>query len=123
MTGVAVNIAVNFSWQGASGRWHEFGVAREMANWARAGGVYLFVKPGDYPNMEAGGPVCLFAAMTDSFAESLARHELWQAAHTLGAREVHLMLIEDPVRRERVLKDILQAHTPILNRQSLRRVA
>jgi hypothetical protein len=115
--------AANFSWQGASGRWYEFDVARERAEWARSGGVYLFVKPGDYPNMEAGGPVCLFAATTDCFEASLTRNEKWPDAHDLGAREVHLLVIDDELKRERVLKDIQRAHTPILNRQILRRVA
>ncbi|MBL8551831.1 MAG: hypothetical protein JNJ73_17725 [Hyphomonadaceae bacterium] len=114
---------MNFSWQGGSGRWYEFDVAREKAVWGPEGGLYMFVKPGDYPSMEAGGPICLYAAMAESFEHALARHELWQAAHTLGAREVHLLVIEDAVRRERVLKDILNAQTPILNRQPMRRVA
>ena len=73
-----------FSWQGASGRWYEFDVARSRRAWEPTGGIYMFVKPGDYPTMEAGGPVALYIAQTASFADSLARHEVWAAAQALG---------------------------------------
>jgi hypothetical protein len=118
-----MGVLVKFSWQGGSGHWYEFEVARDKPEWSRAGGVYLFVKPGDTPKMEAGGPVCLYAAIAESFEDSLTRHEMWQAAHALGAKEVHLLALEEAVQRERALKDIQRAHTPILNQQILRRVA
>lgn len=114
---------MNFSWQGASQRWHEFAVARAKRAWDPVGGLYMFVKPGDYPTMEAGGPVILFLAATANFAETLARHEMWAAAQQLGAAEIHLMTIADEAQRKKVEKDLLDAHTPILNRQMLRRVA
>ena len=48
---------------------------------------------------------------------------MWQAAENLGAREIHLLTIKEDQTRERVLKDILEAQAPILNRNMLRRVA
>ena len=48
---------------------------------------------------------------------------MWQAAENLGAKEIHLLTIKDDQTRERVLKDILEAQAPILNRNMLRRVA
>lgn len=109
-----------FSWQGASGRWYEFDVARAKRQWRPDGGVYMFVKPGDYPTMEAGGPVCLYAAQTNSFADSLARHDFWAAAQSLGAAEIHLIEVAQPGMRAAVEQDIIRAHTPILTRISAR---
>lgn len=106
-----------FSWQGASGRWYEFDVARSKRAWEPVGGVYMFVKPGDYPTMEAGGPICLYIAQTASFAESLARHDVWGAAQALGAAEIHLLPVPDPRRRAEIELDIYKSHTPILSRQ------
>lgn len=114
---------MTFSWQGASGRWYEFDVARAKRPWEPIGGLYMFVKPGDYPTMEAGGPVCLYIAQTESFLDALARHEMWASAQQLGAQEIHLVAVSNPSLRARILKDLLDAQTPILNRQMLRRVA
>lgn len=115
--------ADTFSWQGASGRWYEFEVARAQRDWAATGGVYMFVKPNEPNPYLWGGPVCLFLAKTDDFSVALARHEMWQAAQNLGAAEIHLLSIADEQPRMRVEKDILEAQTPILNRNMLRRVA
>jgi hypothetical protein len=114
---------VSFSWQGESGRWYEFDVARAKRAWEPTGGVYMFVKPGDYPTMEAGGPVMLYAAAAQNLSDALSRHDMWAAADQLGAKEIHLLLVADPRQRESILNDLLTAHTPILNRQMLRRVA
>lgn len=114
---------MSFSWQGASGRWYDFEVARAKRTWEPVGGIYMFVKPGDYPTMEAGGPIALFIAKTNDMAAALARHDMWQAAQQLGAAEVHLLVIENDAMRMQVEQDLLNAHTPILNRQMLRRVA
>lgn len=114
---------MSFSWQGASGRWYDFDVARAARVWEPVGGVYAFVKPGDSPTMDAGGPVMLFIAKTNDFSGALARHDMWQAAQQLGAAEVHLMTVTDEQQRLEIEKDLLAAQTPILNRQMLRRVA
>lgn len=112
-----------FNWQGGSGRWFEFEIARAQRDWEPVGGVYMFVKPHDQPSQDWGGPICLFAAQTADFSTTLARHDMWQAAENLGAREIHLLTIKEEQTRERVLKDILEAQAPILNRNMLRRVA
>ncbi len=112
-----------FAWQGQSEHWYEFIVARAKRAWDPVGGVYMFVKAGDYPTMEAGGPVTLFIGAAGNFADALARHEMWAAAQQLGATEIHLRAIADESARKRIEKDLLDAHTPILNRQMLRRVA
>lgn len=109
-----------FSWQGASGRWYEFDVARAKRAWEGVGGIYLFVKPGDYPTYEAGGPICLYIAQTDSFAESLARHDVWGAAQALGAAEIHLLPVPDIRRRAEIEQDLYRSHTPVLSRQQTR---
>jgi len=114
---------MSFSWQGVSGKWYEFNVARAKRAWEPTGGVYMFVKPGDMPTMEAGGPIVLFLGVTDNFAEALARHDMWAAAQQLGAGEIHLLDVRDIAAREKAGRDILEAHTPVLNRQMLRRVA
>ncbi|MES1200418.1 MAG: hypothetical protein ABUS57_03105 [Pseudomonadota bacterium] len=114
---------MSFSWQGLSGRWYDFDVARAKRAWDTLGGVYMFVKSGDYPTMEAGGPIALFVAKTNDFSQALARHEMWQAAQQLGASEIHLLVIESEALRIQVEQDLLKAQTPILNRQMLRRVA
>lgn len=114
---------MKFSWQGASGRWYEFDVARSKRAWEPVGGIYMFVKPGDYPTMEAGGPVCLYMALTNSFADSLARHDVWASAQALGAAEIHLREVPDTSERVMVEQDILKAQTPILNRLIQRRIA
>ena len=110
-----------YSWQGASGRWYEFDVARAARAWEPAGGIYMFVKPHDQ-SLDWGGPICLFLARTDNFSVTLARHDMWQAAENLGAREIHLLEVREPERRAEIERDILEAQAPILNRQ-LRRVA
>jgi len=112
-----------FSWQGASGRWYEADVARAKRIWDSVGGVYMFVKPGDFPSWEAGGPVALYVASTDNFATALSRHEMWASAQQLGAGEIHLVEVQDAGERARVERDLLEAQTPILNKQMLRRVA
>ena len=112
-----------YSWQGGSGRWYEFEIVRAQRAWEPVGGVYLFVKPPEQPSMDWGGPICLFAAKTDDFATTLARHDMWQAAQNLGAREIHILVVKDGQTRERVEKDLLEAQAPILNRNMLRRVA
>ncbi len=114
---------VSFSWQGDSGRWYDFDVARAKRAWEPVGGIYMFVKPGDGSTMEAGGPVALFIAGTTDFSISLARHEMWAAAQQLGAAEIHLLTITNEAERARIEQDLLESHTPILNRQMLRRVA
>jgi hypothetical protein len=114
---------VSFSWQGASGRWYEFDVARAKRQWQPVAGIYMFVKPGDYPTMEAGGPVCLFIAQTHSFADALARNEAWAPAQSLGAAEIHLVEIADPAARAEIEHDLQRSHTPILNRPAARAAA
>jgi hypothetical protein len=48
---------------------------------------------------------------------------MWAAAQQLGAAEIHLAAIAQEQRRAFVEADLLKAHMPILNRQTLRRVA
>jgi hypothetical protein len=112
-----------YSWQGASGRWYEHEIARAQRAWEPVGGIYMFVKPQEHPSSEWGGPICLFIAKTDDFSVALARHDMWQAAENLGAREIHLLVIKDDQVRTRVERDLLEAQCPILNRNMLRRVA
>ncbi|MEZ5995524.1 MAG: hypothetical protein R3C25_07190 [Hyphomonadaceae bacterium] len=83
----------------------------------------MFVKPHDQPSQDWGGPICLYLAITADFSTTLTRHDMWQAAENLGAKEIHLLTIKDQQTRERVLKDLLEAQAPILNRNMLRRVA
>jgi hypothetical protein len=112
-----------YSWQGASGRWYEFEIARAQRAWDPTGGIYMFVKPQEQPSLDWGGPISLFIAKTEDFSRTLARHDMWQAAENLGAREIHLLVIKDDQTRARVEKDLLEAQVPILNRNMLRRVA
>lgn len=112
-----------YKWQGASGRWFEFEIARAQRAWEPVGGVYMFVKPHDQPSQDWGGPICLYLAVTHDFSTTLNRHDMWQAAENLGAREIHLLMIKDDQTRARVLKDLLEAQAPILNRNMMRRVA
>lgn len=112
-----------YNWQGASGRWYEFEIARAQRAWEPVGGVYMFVKPPEGSALEWGGPITLFVARTDDFSKTLARHDMWQAAENLGAREIHLLVIKDDQTRARVEQDLLEAQAPILNRNMLRRVA
>ncbi len=113
----------SFSWQGASGRWYEFDVAKAKRDWPAAGGVYMFVKPSDCPTGEWGGPICLFLAATHDLAVSLARHNMWQAADHLGAKEVHVLHVREDGLRQQVERDLLEAQRPLLNRPTLKRVA
>jgi hypothetical protein len=108
---------LSFSWQGASGRWYEFEVARAKRDW------HVFVKPAESPAMDAGGPVALYVAKTNDFSGALARHDMWAAAQQLGAAEIHLLQVADDQSRMIVEKDLIDAQRPILNRQMLRRVA
>ena len=113
----------SYNWQGASGRWYEFEIARAQRAWDPSGGIYMFVKPHDQPSLDWGGPITLFIAKTDDFSVSLARHDMWRAAEGLGAKEIHLLTVRDEQARVRVEKDLLEAQCPILNRNMLRRVA
>ncbi|MGE0597102.1 MAG: hypothetical protein AB7P07_12115 [Hyphomonadaceae bacterium] len=113
---------MNYSWQGASGRWYEFDVARAARSWEPVGGVYMFVKPHNPQDREWGGPICLLVSAADSFADALRAHTMWQAASHLGAQEVHLLAIPDAGTRAQVTQDLIEAQRPILNRQ-MRRVA
>ncbi len=112
-----------FKWQGASGQWYEFEIARAQRAWEPVGGLYMFVKPHDQPAQDWGGPICLFIAKTPDFSASLARHDMWHAAENLGAREIHLLTVKDDQMRVKVERDLLEAQSPILNRNMLRRVA
>jgi hypothetical protein len=112
-----------FSWQGACGRWHEFEVARVQRAWDPVGGVYMFVKPHDSVAQQWGGPIVLFLGTTDDFSVTLARHEMWQAAEHLGAKEIHLLAIKDAQTRARVEQNLLEAQAPILNQNMRKRVA
>lgn len=107
---------MSFSWQGASGTWYEFDVARTRRAWEPTGGLFMFVKPGDYPTMEAGGPICLYLEQTNSLEQALARHEQWTAATELGAGEIHLLVEPDATKRARIEQDLLKAQSPVLNR-------
>ena len=113
---------MSYSWQGASGRWYEFDVAKAKRAWDHAGGIYMFVKPSECATGEWGGPICLFVAKTHDFSSSLERHDMWAAADQLGAKEIHLLHIADEQTRMRVERDIIEAQVPLLNRQ-LKRVA
>jgi hypothetical protein len=112
-----------YSWQGACGRWYEFEVARVARVWEPVGGIYMFVKPHDSNAQLWGGPIALYLGKTDDFSVTLARHDMWQAAEGLGAKEIHLLAIKDAQTRERVEKNLLEAQQPILNRNMMRRVA
>ena len=112
-----------FNWQGASGRWYEFEIARAQRAWDPVGGIYMFVKPHDQPALDWGGPIALYLASTNDFSKSLARHDMWAAAENLGAKEIHLLVVKDETSRARVEKDILEAQRPLLNRNMLKRVA
>lgn len=112
-----------YSWQSACGRWLEFEVARTLRTWPAEGGIYMFVKPHDAATQQWGGPIVLFIGRTHDFSSTLGRHDMWQAAENLGAREIHLLPIKEDQTRERVEKDLLEAQRPILNRNMLRRVA
>jgi len=112
-----------YNWQGGSGRWYEFEIARAQRVWEPIGGIYMFVKPHDQPAQDWGGPISLFVAKTDDFSVTLMRHDMWRAAESLGAKEIHLLVAKDPAARDRVEKDLLEAQAPILNRNMLRRVA
>lgn len=113
---------MSFSWQGASGQWYEFDVARSRRAWEEVGGLYMFVKPGDLPTMEAGGPICLFMGQTHSLADALARNEMWGGAQALGAGEIHLLIETDGAKRARAFEDLLKAQRPVLN-MSMQRAA
>ena len=95
-----------FNWQGGSGRWFEFEIARAQRDWESVGGVYMFVKPHDQPSQDWGGPICLFAAQTADFSATLNRHDMWQAAENLGAREIVNLIIAE-IRRGRRQTDLL----------------
>lgn len=112
-----------YNWQGASGRWYEFEIARAQRAWEPVGGVYMFVKPQENPSADWGGPITLFCASADDLSRALARHDMWQAAENLGAREIHLLIVKDEATRAQVERDVLDAQQPILNRNMLRRVA
>lgn len=112
-----------YSWQGACGRWHEFEIVRAQRNWEPVGGLYMFVKPHDAATQQWGGPIALYLGKTHDFSSALARHDMWQAAENLGAREIHLLAIKDDQTRARVEQDLLEAQRPILNKNALRRVA
>lgn len=114
---------MSFSWQGASGRWYEFDVARAKRAWDTAGGLYMFVKPGVGQHLEGSGPVILFLAKTPDFSQALASHNMWAAAQQLGAAEIHLIHVENEQLRAQVELDLLEAQAPILNRQMPRRAA
>lgn len=111
-----------YNWQGESGRWYEMEIARAQRAWEPVGGVYMFVKPQEHPSSDWGGPICVFVAQTDDFSQALGQNDMWQAAHNLGAREIHLVTIKDSADRTNVETDLLSAQRPILNR-TLRRVA
>ena len=111
---------MNYSWQGASGRWYEFEVARAERVWEAVGGVYMFVKPHNPKEREFGGPICLFLAKADDFSLALRGHVMWRSAQHLGAAEVHLLTIRDAREREAAELDLLHAQTPLLNRQQQR---
>jgi hypothetical protein len=112
-----------YNWQGACGRWYEFEIVRAQRDWERVGGIYMFVKPHEQQTLLWGGPISLFIAKTDNFATTLTRHEMWQAAENLGAREIHILPVREEQTRTRLLADLLEAQRPILNRNMLRRVA
>ena len=114
---------VGFNWQGASGRWYSFDVARAKREWDQVGGVYMFVKPNEYPSGEWGGPIVLYIAKTNDFARALERHDMWAAADQLGAKEVHILPINDDQLRLQVERDLIEAQVPYLNRQTPRRAA
>jgi hypothetical protein len=111
-----------YSWQGASGRWYDFDVARAKRAWEPTAGIFMFVKPSDCPTGEWGGPICLYLENTGNFSGSLERHNVWAAADQLGAKEIHLLTIPDAALRAQVERDLIEAQRPILNRQA-RRVA
>ena len=111
---------MGYSWQGASGRWYEFDVAKAKRAWDATGGIYMFVKPNDCPTGEWGGPICLYLGGTPDFAMALRSHNMWAAADQLGAREVHILVIPDEKLRAKVESDLLEAQAPLLNRQMKR---
>src|SRR5262249_48067992 len=108
---------MGYSWQGASGRWYEFDVARAKRAWEQVGGIYMFVKPTDAPLEGWGGPIILYLAKTNDFSAALERHDMWRAADQLGAKEIHLLQIHDDQLRLQVERDLLEAQVPILNKQ------
>lgn len=111
---------MSYNWQGASGCWYEFEVVSAARAWEDVGGVYLFVKPHNKADREWGGPICLFLAGTDSFEQALSGNTLWRSAQHLGAQEVHLLRVSEPRQREQIIRDLLEAQVPILNRQQRR---
>lgn len=111
---------MSFSWQGATGEWFEFDVARALRVWESVGGVFMFVRPGDGATYEAFGPLCLYIEETANLADALARHIRWDAAKELGAAEIHLRVEPDAAKRARLFADLLKAQSPVLNRHAAR---
>ena len=76
----------------------------------------MFVKPGDSPTMEAGGPICLFMGQSPSLADSLAQNPRWGPSQELGAAEIHLLIEPDAAKRAGIFDDIAKAQKPVVNK-------
>ena len=78
-----------FNWQGASGRWYEFEIARaQRAIGSLSGGVYMFVKPHDQPAQDWGGPITLVHRRAPRISPSTphAPRDVGKPPRNLGAK-------------------------------------
>jgi len=91
---------------------YEFEVARQWANWADIGGVYVFAGVNAQNQW-----VALYIGQADSFRNRIPQHEQWNPAAQLGATHVHALVVSQGATRDWIERQMVQTYQPPLNVQ------
>ncbi len=97
---------------------HEFVVYLPTTTWHDVGGVYIFARP------DPVGWRAVYVGRTRSFADrlanTLAAHDRWTEAQSLGATHVHARVVGQEDARRALEEALIHVYRPRLNAQHVR---
>ena len=98
---------------------HKFTILPHDATWHDVAGVYIFAAREQL----AGGSQrwsAIYIGATGSLADRIPNHEAWPAARTLGASDVHAMVVHGVDQRKAIEEYLIAKCQPPLNTQHRR---
>jgi len=104
---------MQYNWP-INGRNYMFRIGRINSKWTPAGlgGIYIFAKRGLFHHR------ALFIGETDNLEGCLTPdHERWQDAAKMGAHEVHVLRVDNPMTRVSLERSFIQVYAPPVNKQ------
>ena len=98
---------------------HKFTILPHDSTWHDVPGVYIFAS---YQQLASGSRrwSAIYVGETASFAARIPNHEAWLAARSLGASDVHAMVVQGADQRRAIEEYLIAKCQPQLNTQHRR---